>query len=72
MITISIADSVVISTALLSEIREYVRIAQFVLESGADVSPFIEEITALIHAYNAVNFVPFTSSHPFLRRYFNF
>ena len=72
MKTISIADSVVISTALRSEIRECVRIAQFVLESGADVSPFIQEITALIHAYNAVNFVPYTSSHPFLRRYFNF
>lgn len=72
MITISIPDSVVISTALRSEIREYVRMAQFVLESGSDVTPFIEEITALIHAYNSVNFVPFTSSHPFLRRYFNF
>lgn len=72
MITISISDSVVISTALRSQIREYVRMAQFVLESGSDVTPFIEEITALIHAYNSVNFVPFTSSHPFLRRYFNF
>lgn len=72
MITISIADSVVISTALRSEIREYVRMAQFVLESGSDVTPFIEEISALIHAYNSVNFVPFTSSHPFLRRYFKF
>lgn len=72
MITISIADSVVISVALRSEIREYVKVAQIVLERCADVTPFIEEISALIHAYNSVNLVPFTSSHPFLRRYFNF
>lgn len=72
MITISIADSVVISMALRSEIREYVKVAQIVLERGADVTPFIEEISVLIHAYNSVNLVPFTSSHPFFRRYFDF
>ena len=72
MFTISIADSVVITQALRSEIRESVRMAQLVLESGGDITPFIEEITAIIHAYNSVSLVPYTSSHPFLRRYFNF
>lgn len=72
MFTISIADSVVITLALRSEILKYVKSAQFVLENGGDITPFIEEITALIHAYNSVSFVPYTSSHPFLRHYFNF
>lgn len=72
MYEISIADAVVISLALGSEIRDNVKIAKIVLESGGDVTPFIEEITSLIHAYNSVNIVPFVSSDPFLRQYFKF
>lgn len=72
MYKISIADAVAISLALSSEIRNYVKIAKLVLESGGDVTPFIEEITSLIHAYNSVNIVPFVSSDPFLRHYFKF
>lgn len=72
MYNVSIPDAVVISLALRSEIRNYVKVAQLVLETGGDVTPFITEITDLIHAYNSVNIVPFVSSDPFLRQYFNF
>lgn len=70
MYNISIADSVVISLALRSEICNYVKVAKLVLETGGDITPFVEEITVLIHAYNSVNIEPFVSSDPFLRRYF--
>lgn len=72
MYNVSIPDAVVISLALRSEIRNYVKVAQLVLEAGGDVIPFITEITDLIHAYNSVNIVPFVSSDPFLRQYFKF
>lgn len=72
MYNVSIADSVVISLALRSEIRNYVKVAELVLETGGDITPFICEITDLIHAYNSVNIVPFVSSDPFLRTYFKF
>lgn len=72
MYNISISDSVVISLALSSEIRNYVKVAKLVLETGGDITPFVEEITALIHAYNSVNVLPFVSSDPFLCRYFKF
>lgn len=72
MYNVSIPDAVVISLALRSEIRNYVKVAQLVLETGGDVIPFITEITDLIHAYNSVNIVPFVSSDPFLRQYFKF
>lgn len=72
MYNVSIPDAVVISLALRSEIRNYVKVAQLVLETGGDVTPFITEITDLIHAYNSVNIVPFVSSDPFLRQYFKF
>lgn len=72
MYNVSIPDAVVISLALRSEIRSYVKVAKLVLETGGDISPFVEEITDLIHAYNSVNIVPFVSSDPFLRNYFKF
>lgn len=72
MYNVSIPDAVVISSALRSEIHNYVKVAQLVLETGVDVTPFITQITALIHAYNSVNIVPFVSSDPFLRQYFKF
>lgn len=72
MYNVSISDAVVISLAIRSEIRNYVKVAQLVLETGGDVTPFITEITDLIHAYNSVNIVPFVSSDPFLRLYFKF
>lgn len=72
MYKISIADAVVISLALSSEIRNYVKVAKLVFETGGDVTPFIEKITALIHAYNSVSIVPYVSSDPFLRLYFKF
>lgn len=72
MYNVSIPDAVVISLALRSEIRNYVKVAKLVLETGGDVTPFITEITDLIHAYNSVNIVPFVSSDPFLRQYFKF
>lgn len=72
MYNVSISDAVVISLALRSEIRNYVKVAMLVLETGGDVTPFITEITDLIHAYNSVNIVPFVSSDPFLRQYFKF
>lgn len=72
MYNVSIPDAVVISLALRSEIRNYVKVAQLVLETGGDLTPFITEITDLIHAYNSVNIVPFVSSDPFLRQYFKF
>lgn len=72
MKTISIADSVVISLALRSEIRSYVKTAKLVGESGGDITPFIEVISDLIHAYNAVNIVPFKSDDPFLCFFFSF
>lgn len=72
MYNVSIPDAVVISLALRSEIRNYVKVAKYVLETGGDVTPFITEITDLIHAYNSVNIVPFVSSDPFLRQYFKF
>ena len=72
MYNVSISDAVVISMALRSEIRNYVKVANLVLETGGDISPFVEEITELIHAYNSVNIVPFVSSDPFLRHYFKF
>lgn len=72
MYEISVSDAVVISLALSSEIRQYVKVAKLVLETGGDVTPFIEEITDLIHAYNSVSIVPFVSSDPFLRHYFKF
>lgn len=72
MYNVSIPDAVVISLALRSEIRNYVKVAKLVLETGGDVTPFITEIIDLIHAYNSVNIVPFVSSDPFLRQYFKF
>lgn len=72
MYNVSISDAVVISLALCSEIRNYVKVSQLVLETGGDITPFLEEITDLIHAYNSVNIVPFVSSDPFLRHYFKF
>lgn len=72
MYTVSIPDSVVISLALRSEIRNYVKTAKIVSEAGGDVTPYVFEITDLIHAYNSVNMVPFVSSDPFLCRYFKF
>ena len=61
MKTISISDAVVISLALSSEIRDYVKTAKLVGQSGGNITPFITEIKDLIHAYNAVNTVPFKS-----------
>ena len=72
MYNVSIPDAVVISLALRSEIRHYVKVATLVHVSGGDVTPFITEITDLIHAYNSVNIVPFVSSDPFLCQYFKF
>lgn len=72
MYNVSISDAVVISLALCSEIRNYVKVSQLVLETGGDITPFLEEITDLIHAYNSVNIVPFFSSDPFLCHYFKF
>lgn len=72
MYNISIPDAVVISMALRSEIHNYVKVSQLVLETGGDITPFLEVITDLIHAYNSVNIVPFVSSDPFLRHYFKF
>lgn len=72
MYNVSIPDAVVISLALRSEIRSYVKVAKLALETGGDISPFVEEITDLIQAYNSVNIVPFVSSDPFLRNYFKF
>lgn len=72
MKTISNADSVVISLALRSQIREYVKTAKLVGKSGGNITPFITEIKDLIHAYNAVNIVPFKSDDPFLRFFFDF
>ena len=73
METISIVDSVVICLALRSEIRHYVKVAKLVLEVRGDISPYVEEIKDLVHAYNAVSIVPFDySSDPFLCRYFKF
>ena len=72
MYNVSIPDAVVISLALRTEILNYAKVAQFVHETGGDVTPFIFEITDLIHAYNSVNVVPFVSSDPFLCQYFNF
>lgn len=72
MYNVSIPDAVVISLALRSEIRNYVKVALIVLGSGGDITSFLEEITDLIHAYNSVNTVPFVSSDPFLRQYFKF
>ena len=67
MKTISLEDEVVISLALRSEIRVYVKTAKLVGQSGGNITPFILEIKDLIHAYNAVNIVPFKSDDPFLR-----
>lgn len=72
MYNVSIPDAVVITLALRSEIRNYVKVAKLVLETGGDVTPFIFEITDLIHAYNSVSLVPFVSSDPFLCTYFKF
>lgn len=73
METISIADSVVICLALRSEIRHYVKVAKLVLEVSGDISPFVEEIKDLVHAYNAVSIVPFDySSDSFLCRYLKY
>lgn len=72
MYNVSIPDAVVISKALCSDIRNYVKVAKLVLDLGGDVTPFIFEITDLIHAYNSVNIVPFVSSDPFLCTYFKF
>lgn len=72
MKTISIADCVVISLALRSEIRNYVKTAKLVGKSGGNITPFITEIKDLIHAYNAVNIVPFKSDDPFLCFFFDF
>ena len=72
MKTLSTADCVVISLALRSEIREYVKTAQLVGKSGGNITPFITKIKDLIHAYNAVNIVPFNSDDPFLRFFFDF
>lgn len=72
MYNVSIPDAVVISLALRSEIRNYVKLAKLVLETGGDITPFLEAITDLIHAYNSVNIVPFVSSDPFLCQYFKF
>lgn len=72
MKTISIADAVVISLALRAEIRFNIKMAKLVGKSGADMSPYIEAIRVLIHAYNAVNDTPFVSDEPFLRFFFDF
>lgn len=72
MYSISVTDSVVISLALRSQIRDNVKVAKLVFETGGDITPFVEEITDLIHAYNSVNIVPFVSSDPFLCRFVKF
>ena len=59
MKTISIADSVVISLALRSEIRRYVKSYNLAVELHMNASVYLEEIRDLIHAYNSVNTVPF-------------
>lgn len=65
----SISDSVVISLALRSEIRRYVKMAKVALEVGEDISPFIDCIKDYIHAYNSVNDVPFDTDDMFLLRF---
>lgn len=72
MKTISIADSLVISQALLAEIRINVTSAKFVGKTGKDISSYINNIRDLIHAYNAVNDAPFVSDDPFLCFFFDF
>lgn len=69
MSQISIRDSVVISLALRSEIRNLVKDAKLILEIGGDVTPFVEELGSLIHAYNSVSLSPFASSDPFILHY---
>ena len=59
MKTISISDSVVISLALRSEIRRNIKRYKLAVELGLCTSVYLEEIRDLIHAYNAVNSVPF-------------
>lgn len=56
---ISISDSVVISLALRSEIRRNIKSYKLAVELGLCTSVYLEEIRDLIHAYNAVNSVPF-------------
>lgn len=72
MYNVSIPDAVVISMALRTEIRNYVEFAKVDLDFGCDITPVLESITELIHAYNSVNIVPFVSFDPFLRQYFKF
>lgn len=63
---ISISDSVVISIALRSEIRRYVKMAKVALEVGEDIAPFIDCIKDNVHAYNSVNDFPFDTDDKFL------
>lgn len=59
MKSISVADSVVISLALRSEIRRYVKCYKLAVELHMNASVYLEEIRDLIHAYNSVNTEPF-------------
>lgn len=66
---ISVRDSVVISIALRSDIREYVKMLKVALEVGEDPGPFIDCIKDCVHAYNSVNDSPFDTDDLVLLRY---
>lgn len=59
MRTISISDAVVISLALRAEIRRKVDAYRRSVEFSLDCSFYLDELRDLIHAYNALNDVPF-------------
>ena len=59
MKTISNVDTVVISLALRSEIRRYVKSYKTAVELHFNANVYLEVIRDLIHAYNSLNTVPY-------------
>ena len=63
---ISIDDVVTISLALRYQIRVYCDSVKLCLELGSDITYYVDNIRDLVHAYNAINVVPYFTDDPFI------
>lgn len=63
---ISIADSVVICLALRAEILHNAKFAKLAIELNLDYRSYVDVILDLIHAFNAVSDIPYTTDDSFV------
>lgn len=66
MKNISIDDVITISLALRYQIRAYFDSLKICLELGSDITYYVDSIRDLVHAYNALNDVPYSTDDPFI------